>query len=134
MSQLNSMVCFTYGVFDLIHYGHLIALKRAKLFGDKLIIGVFTDRVAEGFKRKPIMTQEERFRNIKELDFGEVVYLDDLTPTQEYLNALGVNTVAKADGAGWSGEFIPSWTNISSVRLPYTKGISTSEIINRIKQ
>ena len=61
------MVVFTYGVFDLLHYGHLIAIKEAKKLGDTLIIGVFSDEIAKSFKRQPIMTQEERMRNIEEL-------------------------------------------------------------------
>ena len=101
--------------------------------GDQLIIGVFTDKVAESFKRKPIMTQEERTENIKELEFGNVVLLDELEPSQAMLDDLGVNIVTKAEGAGWTKNSIPKWEGIDSVLLDYTKGISTSELINRIK-
>lgn len=123
---------FTYGVFDLLHYGHIIAIKKAKELGDKLIIGVFSDSVAKSFKRTPIMTQEERIKNIKELGLGEVVLLEDFIPTQDFLDKLNVKIVAKAEGASWTEEQQPQWKGIESILLPYTKGISTSEIINRI--
>jgi len=41
----------TYGTFDLLHYGHLEILRRASLLGDKLIVGVSTDKFNEN-KRK----------------------------------------------------------------------------------
>jgi cytidyltransferase-like protein len=126
-------IVYTYGVFDLLHYGHLKVLKLAKSKGDKLVIGVFSDKTAESFKRKPILTQEERIANIKELDLGEVVLQEDYIPTQEFLDNLGINAVAKAYGAGW-GKEVPEWNNIESILLPYTEGISTSEIIKRCQQ
>ena len=64
---------FTYGVFDLFHYGHLRALKKAQSLGNKLIIGVFTDRVATEFKRKPIVNEKDRYILIKELKLGKVI-------------------------------------------------------------
>ena len=54
------IVVYTYGVFDLLHVGHVQLLREAKALGDKLIVGVFTDAVAEGFKRRPIIVQEQR--------------------------------------------------------------------------
>jgi cytidyltransferase-like protein len=126
------MVVYTYGVFDLPHYGHLRALKRAKRLGDELIIGVFTDKVAEGFKRKPIMTTDERVKFIKELNLGWVVEQDTLEPTEEFLNENKVGRVAKAEGAGWTKDRQPKWKGIVSILLPYTNGISTSDIIKRI--
>lgn len=121
-----SKIVYTYGVFDLFHYGHLIALKNAKKLGDRLIIGVFTDRIAESFKRKPILGERDRFKLIQELEIGEVVYQDTFLPS------IKADIIAKAEGAGWSKESIPQFPNTESVLLPYTGGISTSEIIKKI--
>lgn len=126
------MVVYTYGVFDLPHYGHLRALRRAKRLGDELIIGVFTDSVAKSFKRKPILTTEERMKFIKELNLGWVVKQDTLEPTAEFLKDNSVAIVAKAEGAGWTQDKQPRWEGVKSVLLPYSIGISTSEIIKRI--
>jgi glycerol-3-phosphate cytidylyltransferase len=123
-------VVYTYGVFDLLHYGHIRALKKAKKLGDKLIIGVFTDKVAKGFKRKPILNQKERLLAIKELGLGDVVLLKSLYPSDRDLKKATI--VAKAEGAGWDKNNIPQFKDKKSVLLSYTKGISTSEIIKRI--
>lgn len=127
------MTVMTYGVFDLPHYGHLRVLKRAKRLGDELIIGVFSDKVAKSFKRKPVMTQIERIKFIKELNLGWVVLLEELKPTEQFLTENLVRVVAKAEGAGWSDKEVPKWDGVRSVLLPYSKGVSTSEIIKRIK-
>lgn len=124
----------TYGVFDLLHYGHIKAIKKAKNLGKEVLIGVFSDKVAEGFKRKPILTETERLRNMIELNLGEVVLLDEYIPSKHFLDKNNISIVAKAEGAGWSKEEQPQWEGIKSVLLPYTAGISTSEIIKRVCQ
>jgi glycerol-3-phosphate cytidylyltransferase-like family protein len=98
--------------------------------GDRLIIGVFTDSVAESFKRKPIMNQDERLRNLQELGWGDVILQNSFEP--EILKSLSVDIVAKAEGAGWSKDHIPQYENVQSVLLEYTGGISTSDIIKRV--
>jgi len=123
-------ICYTYGVFDLLHYGHLKALKKAQKLGDSLVIGVFSDRVATSFKRTPVMTQNERLNAIRELGWGKVRLLNYLVPCEKDLR--GIDIVAKAEGAGWSKYDIPKFQRAKSVLLPYTKGISTSELIKRI--
>lgn len=129
---MTKKVVYTYGVFDLFHYGHLRAIKRAKRLGDELIIGVFTDSVAEGFKRKPIVNEKNRKLMLKELDMGYVVMQDTYEPTAEFLKEWDISIVAKAEGAGWTKELVPKWNGIKSVLLPYTGGISTSKIIKNI--
>lgn len=47
-------VIITYGIFDLLHYGHLNLLKRAKDFGDYLIVGLSTDNFNK-FKNKKVI-------------------------------------------------------------------------------
>ena len=128
----QNKVVYTYGVFDLFHYGHLRALKKAKSLGDELIIGVFTDKMAEEFKRRPIMTQKERFKAVEEQNIGKVVYQADFLPKASNLAKYGVTVLAKAEGAGWDKNTQPYYPGIKTVLLPYTKGISTSEIIKRV--
>jgi glycerol-3-phosphate cytidylyltransferase len=117
---------YTYGVWDLFHYGHLKLLKQAEKLGD-LTVGVFSDKVAEEFKRKPIMTAKERAKMLKELGY-KVVIQNTFSPTK----LKGIDIVAKAEGAGWSQEKMPRFKNKQSVLLKYTKGISTSDIMKRI--
>ncbi len=115
---------YTYGVFDLLHIGHIKSLKSAKQYGH-LTVGVFSDRVAESFKRKPIIPEEQRIAMIKELKcVDEVILLDKLVPdVNEY------DIVAKGEGAGYEDIDFP----ITKVLLPYTNGVSTSKIIKTIR-
>jgi len=123
----DPIIIMTYGVFDLLHFGHIRSLRKAKELGDKLIVGVFSDRVAEGFKRKPIMTLKERMLNIQELGLAdEIVIQDELEPFNN-ADKFGANIIAKGSGAGFE-----NFKDSRCVLLPYTEGISTSEIIERI--
>jgi len=128
----KKILVYTYGVFDLVHYGHIRALKRAKALGNELVIGVFSDKVATKFKRRPVMNQKERIQILKEIGLGRVVLLNSFMPSER--NLKGINIVTKAEGAGWSVNKIPKFKNAKSVLLHYTKGISTSDIIKRIRQ
>jgi len=122
------MVIYTYGVFDLLHYGHIRSLKQAKKLGDKLIVGVFTDEVAESFKRKPVLTSQERMAVLYELGYN-VVLQEELDPINTALK-YGADMIAKGAGAGF--ENIKT-DKIKLKLLDYTDGISTSEIISRLK-
>jgi len=52
-------------VGDLLHFGHAEFLRQAKGCGDYLIVGLISDEVATSYKRKPILTLEERMRTMK---------------------------------------------------------------------
>ena len=81
MEQKKETVVYTYGVFDLLHVGHLQLLQEAKALGTKLIVGLFTDEVSKGFKRQPIIPLDQRIEMLKALRFvDEVVSQDELAP------------------------------------------------------
>lgn len=134
-------VVYTYGVFDLFHSGHVQLLKKAKALGDRLIVGVFTDEVAEGFKRSPVIPFEHRVTVLEALAFvDQVVEQDELHPDKNIL-LLKPHILAKGPGAGWGEEDgkIPGAAAMESIggtiiKLPYHHGISTSEIIEKLKK
>ena len=74
---------YTAGVFDLLHYGHVRYLRKAKSLGDVLFVGLLTDEGTERYKfKKPILTYEQRFEVLSELTFiDEIVKQDDTDPT-----------------------------------------------------
>lgn len=136
----NKKVVYTYGVFDLFHSGHLDLLKEAKELGDILIVGLFTDEVAESFKRKPVISLSHRIKvleNIKYVD--KVIIQDELHPDKNILS-LRPHILAKGPGAGWEdGKDAPGKVSTEKVggkivMLNYHHGISTSEIIKKIKE
>jgi len=55
-------VVYTYVVADLLHMGHVLYLENARTFGDKLIVGVLTDKAAMEKKPKPALAFSERMR------------------------------------------------------------------------
>lgn len=131
-------IIYTYGVFDLFHVGHLRLLKEAKGLGDKLVVGVFTDKVAKDFKRLPIVPEDQRIeilRNLKCID--EVVIQDELQPDKN-LAIIKPDILTKGPGAGWEyGKVFPGSETMNRlggkiILLNYHSLISTSNIINKI--
>ena len=60
------VVVITFGTFDLLHIGHINMLNRCKTYGDKLIVGVSSDKLNYIKKnRNPIFRQEDRIEIIK---------------------------------------------------------------------
>ena len=56
------------GIFDLYHRGHLESFKKCLQFGDQLVIGVVSDKDAEGYKRKPITSGEYALKVMRVLE------------------------------------------------------------------
>lgn len=133
-------IVYTYGVFDLFHRGHVELLKEAKALGDELIVGVFTDEVAESFKRKPVIGFEDRLHMVAHCKFVDrVVVQKELQPDRN-LEEIKPHILAKGPGAGWGKEQeLPGKATMhklggSIILLDYHEGISTSDIINRIEK
>ncbi|MEK7585330.1 MAG: adenylyltransferase/cytidyltransferase family protein [Patescibacteria group bacterium] len=131
---------YTYGVFDLFHAGHVALLKEARALGDKLIVGLFTDEVAESFKRRPVIDLENRKQVLQSCRFVDEVVVQEKKEPDETLLKLQPDILAKGPGAGWGegSTTIPGAATMKQlgkevVALSYHPGISTSEIIKKIK-
>ena len=136
------------GTFDLPHYGHYEIFRKAKLICDYLIVAVNTDEFCERYKRKPIMTEDERIRTIEYCRYVDEVVVnignEDSTLTVDtYIEAKG-NIDFIFHGDDWVGDKLKTqmgiterWLddkNINMVYLDNTKGISTTDLINRINE
>ena len=80
----NEKVVFTNGIFDLLHPGHIKLLEFAKSLGDRLVVGLNSDRVTKILKGNDRPIQNENFRKIaiESLNFvDEVVIFDDVRTT-----------------------------------------------------
>lgn len=132
-------VVFTNGCFDILHYGHVDYLEKAKALGNKLIVGLNTDASVSRFKGpdRPIQDQESRAQILASLQVIDlVVFFNEETPLQlissllpdilvkgsDYLaeNIVGSDVVKKNGGEVKTIEFVP--------------GYSTSRIIEKIKK
>ena len=124
-------------VADLFHYGHANFLRQAKQFGDHLIVGIHSDEVVSGYKRTPIMSMEERIETVSSCRYVDEVVPDaPLAVDQEWLNIHRVYLVVHVED--FSDDMrqlcykIP--IDLGILRLvSYTSEISTTEIIQRIK-
>jgi glycerol-3-phosphate cytidylyltransferase len=120
----------TCGTFDLFHIGHLNILENAKAFGDILVVGVSTDELVKKYKGNfPVFNFEQRLRIIRSLKCVDVAVAQyDLDKTS-LVRKLGIDLIVMGDD-WWDKDFKGV---CETVFLPYTKGISTSQIIKRIK-
>ena len=68
----------TYGTFDLLHYGHINLLRRAKALGDYLIVGLSTDQFNwQEKQKKSYFTYEERKAMLEAIRYVDLVIPED---------------------------------------------------------
>ena len=127
-------VVFTNGCFDIIHLGHVRYLRDAKALGDVLVIGLNSDKSVSKIKPgRPVNPEGHRAEILSSLEMVDYVTLfDDETP-YELIKLLKPDVLVK--GGDWKKEDIVGSDIAKETRsLPYVKGVSTSEIIERIKK
>lgn len=118
----------TYGTFDLLHYGHVNLLQRAKALGDYLIVAISTDEFNWNMKgKKCYFTYEERKRLVEAIRYVDLVIPEEsweqkVTDVDEYK----VDTFVIGDD--WEGKFDFLKDKCEVVYLPRTPEISTTQI------
>lgn len=123
-------------IADLFHAGHIEFFKKALKHGDYLIVGLIGDEVATGYKRLPILTLSERMAAVSACRYVDEVIGDaPLYLTDEFLDEHKIDVVIHGDD--YDQETIEAFYGPALKRgifktVPYTPGISTSEIIRRI--
>lgn len=122
----------TYGTFDLLHIGHINLLRRAKLYGDYLIVGISTDEFNELKGKKAYYSFEQR-KGILEA----IRYVDLVIPEKSWEQK--IEDIIKYDvdifvmGNDWKGKFDFLKDYCEVIYLPRTVGISTTKIKTDIK-
>lgn len=127
------MRIITFGTFDILHYGHIRILERAKEMGHYLIVGVSSDALNERKKgRKPIYSETERMAIIKSLRCVDEVFLEEsLEQKRNYI--LEHNADMLVMGNDWEGKF-DEFKDICQVHyFERTPAISTTAIIEIVK-
>ena len=119
----------TYGTFDLLHYGHINLLKRAKSLGDYLIVGLSTDDFNNTEKNKESYFDYENRKSL----LDAVKYVDLVIPEetwdQKVLDIQKYNIDIFVIGDDWKGKFdYLEDFGIEVVYLPRTNEISTTKI------
>lgn len=117
----------TYGTFDLLHYGHINLLKRAKELGDYLIVGLSTDEFNLMKGKNCYFTYEERKRLVE-----SIRYVDLVIPETSWEQKISDIKEFKIDvfvmGDDWKGKFDFLKDYCEVVYLPRTPEISTTKI------
>ena len=123
----------TYGTFDLLHYGHIALLKRAKELGDYLIVALSTDEFNRVEKNKVCYFSYEQRKNLLEA----IRYVDLVIPEENWeqkrsdIHEYHINTFVIGDD--WEGKFdFLKEEGAEVVYLPRTPEVSTTQIKNDI--
>jgi glycerol-3-phosphate cytidylyltransferase len=119
----------TYGTFDLLHWGHINILKRAKQRGDYLVVALSTDEFNAGKGKKSYHDYETR-----KMMLEAVRYVDLVIPEEKWdqkrtdVERYEIDTVVM--GSDWEGdERFEILKDLCDVEyLPRTEGVSTSKI------
>lgn len=118
------------------HAGHVQLFQKTKAHGDYLIVGVHGDEACMDYKRRPILTLEERCIAIKACQFvDEVIPNSPIGITKEWIESHHIDLVVHGDDFSeektLSQYAVPIKMGIFKT-VSYTPGISTTEILNRI--
>lgn len=125
---------FTNGCFDILHRGHIESLKFAKSQGDQLAVGVNSDSSVGKLKEgRPINSIKDRVSLLAACEYVDyVVVFDDENPLK-LIQKIRPDVVVK--GSDYKEEDIVGYGIVPEIkRCPLVEGISTTKIIEKIKQ
>ena len=124
----------TYGTFDLLHYGHINLLRRAKELGDYLIVALSTDEFNWNQKNKKCYFTYEERKNMLEA----IRYVDLVIPEENWEQKVSDVKEFRVDtfvmGNDWEGKFDFLKDHCEVVYLPRTPEISTTQIKQELKK
>ena len=134
--ERNQKIVFTNGCFDILHAGHVEYLEAAKSKGDKLIVGINSDRSVSQLKgsKRPINKLIHRAKVLGSLRcVDEVVMFDEETPIK-LIKSLKPDFLVK--GGDYKVQDIVGYDVVSKyggsvITIPLIKGLSTTKILNQ---
>ncbi len=119
----------TYGTFDLLHYGHINLLRRAKALGDYLVVAVSTDEFNDKKGKKAYFNYEERKLLVEAIKYVDLVIPEETWEQKVYdIQKYDIDIVVM--GGDWAGserfEYLKEYADV--VYLPRTEGVSSTQI------
>lgn len=141
------MIVYTGGTFDILHFGHINFLKRCKEIAGidgKVIVSLNPDEFIAKYKgHPPIMTYGERKQSLEQVPYvDEVVKNEGGADSKIAIEKIMPDVIVI--GSDWARkdyykqmQFTQDWLDeklISLCYVPYTKGISTTEIKKRLSE
>ena len=123
----------TYGTFDLLHYGHIELLRRAKELGDYLVVALSTDEFNWNEKQKKCyFSYEQRKAMVEAIRYVDLVIPEE-NWEQKREDVLMYHIDTFVMGNDWEGKFDFLSDLCEVVYLPRTPEISTSKIKTDLK-
>jgi rfaE bifunctional protein nucleotidyltransferase chain/domain len=132
-------VVFTNGCFDIIHLGHVDYLEKARMLGDKLVVGLNSDNSVSRFKgpNRPLQDQNSRARVLASMQFVDlIVFFNEDTPLT-LISELLPNVLVK--GSDYLAENIVGSDVVKKhggevKTIDFIDGYSTTRIVEKIKK
>ena len=125
-------IVITYGTFDLIHYGHINLLERARRLGDYLIVGLSTNEFNAIKNKKCYFSYEERKRLLE-----AIRYVDLVIPEEAWEQKASDIKLYQIDtfviGDDWEGKFDELKSLCEVVYLNRTPEVSTTKIKSELR-
>ena len=139
LKKSGKKIVFTNGCFDLLHVGHITYLNDARGLGDILVVGMNTDSSVRSLKgeNRPIIPEQERSHLIAALECVDYVIMFNEDTPLDLIKKIRPDYLVK--GADYLKEEVVGFDFVESyggkvILLPLIDNISTSNIINRIKE
>lgn len=127
------VIIYTFMVADLFHANHLRFLELAKTYGDKLIVGILSDKAVESYKRTPIYFLDDRVVTVSGLRCVDEVVVQNYKSPLENIIKLNPDIVVHADN--WKDNFPDEYKirsrGIDIIFTPYFKGMTTTDAIRK---
>jgi rfaE bifunctional protein nucleotidyltransferase chain/domain len=138
LKKAGRRIVFTNGCFDILHYGHIRLLEKAKASGDILIVGMNSDASVKKIKgpSRPIRSQRERSAILAALESVDyVIVFDEPTPGRVIM-ALAPDVLVK--GGDWHEGDIVGADFVRSrggkvMTIPLERGYSTTGLVKKIR-
>ena len=136
--ESGEKVVFTNGCFDIVHRGHIEVLAHTADLGDKLIIGLNSDRSIQALKgeNRPIENENSRAILLASLSFVDAVVLFSEETPLNLISSLKPDVLAK--GGDYKIETIVGHKVVEEnggqvILVPFVDGFSSTTIIEKIK-
>ncbi|PZT47431.1 bifunctional heptose 7-phosphate kinase/heptose 1-phosphate adenyltransferase [Helicobacter valdiviensis] len=132
--QKDKKVIFTNGCFDILHFGHIDYLNKARTLGDLLIVGLNSDDSIKRLKgnERPINLQEDRIALLSALECVDFVIVFNEDTPRELVAKIKPDVLVK--GADYEGKVVVGSEFAKEVCLiEFQEGRSTTNLIEKIK-
>ena len=122
----------TYGTFDILHYGHINLLRRARALGDYLVVVLSSDEFNALKNKKSYYTYEQRKIMLEACKYVDLV-VPEMTWEQKIDDVKKYDIDVFVMGSDWEGKFDFLKDYCEVVYLPRTEGISSTQVKEFLK-